>query len=168
MFDFLTGTKRPANGTPVLPADGLRAALLAAARPSAPWRVVDGRSDGVDLVAEWRIVDAKWYEIFAKAGLEKSFRILMKFDEASHELRAQDREYEISWRAGVPSMSLAASGFKGQTSSIEFGKAYGFTEKGTLGEIYNYHFATSEIKKPLQQAVLGAGWSWKPVSFGKL
>ena len=168
MFDFLTGTKRPANGTPVLPADGLRTALLAAARPSAPWRVVDGRSDGVDLVAEWRIVDAKWYEIFAKAGLEKSFRILMKFDEASHELRAQDREYEISWRAGVPSMSLAASGFKGQTSSIEFGKAYGVTEKGTLGEIYNYHFATSEIKKPLQQAVLGAGWSWKPVSFGKL
>ena len=70
--------------------------------------------------------------------------------------------------AGVPEMSLAASAFRGQETAIEFGKAYGFTEKLSVGEIYNYRFATKELKTPLQQAVAAQGWRWKPVAFGKL
>ena len=34
-------------------------------------------------MAEWRIVDAGWYEIFAKANLEKAFKVLMRLDEAA-------------------------------------------------------------------------------------
>ena len=76
-------------------------------RPTAPWGVIDGRSEGVDLIAEWKIVDARWYEIFAKAGLAKVFRIYLKLDDATKEVRAQDREYEVSWVAGVPKLSIA-------------------------------------------------------------
>lgn len=32
---------------------------------------MDGQTEGVDLVAEWKIADASWYEIFAKAKLGK-------------------------------------------------------------------------------------------------
>jgi hypothetical protein len=42
------------------------------------------------------------------------------------EVKAQDREYEVSWVAGVPKLSIAASSFNGQTKSVEFGAAYGF------------------------------------------
>jgi hypothetical protein len=76
MFDFLTSTKRPASGTPVLPAAQVKDRLMALNRSTAPWQVVAGDAEGVDLIAEWRIVDAKWYEIFAKAGLTKVFKDL--------------------------------------------------------------------------------------------
>jgi len=127
-----------------------------------------GRALAPDLVAEWRIVDANWYEIFAKAGLEKAFKVLMRFDAATHELRAVDQEWSVEWRAGVPKLSLSASGFRGQKTEIEFGKAYGFTEKLSVGEIYNYRFNTAELKQPLQKAVAANGWRWSPVAFGRL
>ncbi|MBI2769405.1 MAG: hypothetical protein HYX47_07275 [Burkholderiales bacterium] len=168
MFDFLTGTKRPPSGTPVLSPQEVMQRIKAASRPTAPWQVVDGHAEGVDLIAEWRIVDARWYEIFAKAGLAKVFRIYLKLDEAQKQVRAQDREYEVSWTAGVPRLALAGSAFKGQTKSVEFGASYGFTENLTIGEQYKYRFATSEIKTPVQQAVTACGWVYKGVVFGKL
>ncbi len=167
-FDFLTGTKKPAAGTPVLPAIGVRERLLGLNRPTAPWRILDGAAEKVDLIAEWRIVDAQWYEIFAKAGLKKVFRIYMKLDEASQELRAMDREYSVEWKAGIPNLSLAVSSFKGQSTSVEFGQAFGFTETLAPGQIYKYKFSSNELKKPVQEAVLACGWVYKGVAFGKL
>lgn len=158
----------PSPQGPPQSADAVRAALLAVNRPTAPFQVRVAKDEGADLVAEWRIVDAKWYEIFAKAGLQKAFKVLMRLDEASHEVRAVDQEWSVEWRAGVPKLSLAASAFRGQTTEIEFGKAYGFTENLGVGEIYNYRFATKELKTPLQTAVAAQGWRWKGVAFGKL
>lgn len=168
MFDFLTSTKRPAPGTPALPAQQVMERLKALTRPTAPWSVVDGRSEGVDLIAEWKIVDARWYEIFAKAGLSKVFRIYLKLNEAKKQIRAQDRAYEVSWRAGIPTLSIAASTFRGQTKSIEFGASYGFTEDFAIGQQYKYRFETGEIKKPVQDAVTACGWVYKGVVFGTL
>jgi hypothetical protein len=168
MFDFLTSTKRPASGTPVLPAQQVLERLKALNRPTAPWGIVDGKAEGVDLIAEWKIVDASWYEIFAKAGLSKVFRIYLKLDEAAKQVKAQDREYEVSWTAGVPTLSLSASGFKGQSKSIQFGASYGFKEDLSVGEQYKYFFKTDEIKTPVQEAVTACGWVYKGVVFGKL
>ena len=168
MFDFLTSTKRPAPGTPVLPAQQVVERLRALNRPTAPWGVVDGRAEGVDLIAEWKIVDARWYEVFAKAGLSKVFRIYLKLDEAAKQVRAQDRAYEVSWRAGIPTLSIEASAFRGQMTSREFGASYGFTEDLTIGQQYRYRFHTGEIKKPVQDAVTACGWTYKGVVFGKL
>lgn len=167
MFDFLTSTKRPASGTAVLPAAQVLDRLKALDRETAPWRIVDGAAEGVDLIAEWKIVDARWYEIFAKAGLTKVFRILLKIDDDKKHVRAQDREYEVEWRAGVPSLSVSASGFKGQSTSIQFGTSYGFKEDLSLGQQYHYSFKTSEIKGPVQDAVTACGWVYKGVAFGK-
>ena len=167
-FDFLTSTKRPPAGTVAIPAQALRDKLLSLNRATAPYQLIDGKSEGVDIIAEWNIVDAKWYEIFAKAGLSKAFKIYLKFDETTHEVRAMDREITIEWRAGVPAVSFAVSAFKGQQQSVEFGKAWGFTEKLTTGEIYNYRFSTKELKQPIQTAVTESGWTYKGVAFGKL
>jgi hypothetical protein len=167
-FDFLTGTKRPAAGTPVLPATDVRNYLLGLNRGTAPWQIIDGTAEKVDLIAEWKIVDAQWYEIFGKASLTKVFRIYMKLDEATHELRAMDREYSVAWSAGIPNLSLAVSSFKGQSTSVEFGVGYAFTETLAPGQVYKYKFNSSELKKPIQDAVLSCGWIYKGVAFGKL
>ena len=168
LLDFLTGTKRPAAGTPAAPAADVVAALLATNREGAPFRVLRDETGAGDLVAEWKIVDAKWYEIFAKAGLERVFRIRMKLDPAAQELRAVDEEYSVEWKAGIPTLSLATSAFRGQKKEISFGTAYAFTEEVRPGQVYTYRFATRDIKKPLQEAVAAKGWTWRGVAFGKL
>ena len=168
MFDFLSSTKRPAAGTPVLPPQAVRDRLLSLNRPTAPYQLIDGSSESVDLIAEWKIVDATWHEIFAKAGLSKVFKIYLKLDAKTNEVRSMDREYTVAWAAGVPNLSVAVSTFKGQTQSVQFGTAYAFTETQAPGQVYKYRFDTREIKKPIQDAVTGCGWTYKGVAFGKL
>jgi hypothetical protein len=163
LLDFFTSTRRPAASVPVLSPDLVKEKLLAVNRPTAPYRVIDGAADGVDLVAEWKVVDAQWHGIFEKAGYKKTFRILLKLDPQRHEVRAQDREFEVEWSAGVPKLSIAASGFKGQTQEVSFGTGYAFTEELKPGLVYKYRFNTKEIKTPLQEAVTSTGWTYKGV-----
>ena len=160
--------KKADKNIPTLSADEVRQRLLTLNRETAPYQIVDGASQSVDLVAEWKIVDAKWYEIFAKANLTKVFRIYMKFDPAKHEVRAKDEEFTVEWRAGIPALSLSVTKFQGQMTSVEFGTAYAFTEELAPGQVYKYRFSTNEIKKPIQEAVAACGWSYKGVAFGKL
>ncbi|MFT7183735.1 MAG: hypothetical protein ACI9QC_000057 [Oceanicoccus sp.] len=162
--DTFTGTRRPDPNTPVLSVEKLKEAILAVNRDSAPFviRRTEHNEPG-DFLAEWKIVDAKWYEIFAKAGLKKVFRIHMKIDEENNEIRAMDREFTVSWRAGVPQLSIAATAFQGQKMEISGGTAYAFTEEFKPGQVYKYRFDTRELKKPLHEAVNGAGWTYRGV-----
>ena len=169
LFDALTGTKKPKAGTPVKPMADVRDAVLAVNRDTAPFQIREAKpEDKCDLVVEWRIVDAKWYEIFAKAGLKSVFKIFLKFDDAKKEVRAVDQEWTVEWRAGVPSLSVVATAFRGQKTEISFGQAYGFTETLAPGQIYNYYFKTAEMKTPIQDAITNAGWTYRAVTFGKL
>ncbi|MEO8354443.1 MAG: hypothetical protein ABI621_00870 [Chloroflexota bacterium] len=165
LFGF--GRKSDKN-TPALSVDMVRQRILELNRDTAPYQILDGASQNVDLIAEWKIVDAKWYELFSKANITKVFRIYMKFDVDKHQVRAKDEEYSVEWRAGVPSLSIAASKFQGQMASVEFGAAYAFTEELRPGVVYKYRFNTNEIKKPIQEAVTACGWDYKGVAFGKL
>ena len=142
--------------------------IMALNRPTAPYQIIDGKAKGVDLIAEWKIVDARWYEIFAKANLTKVFRIYMKFDPGKREVRTMDEELNVSWRAGVPSFSAEASFFRGQKTSFSFGTGYAFTENLDAGQVYKYKFSTNELKKPIQEAIAACGWTYKGVTFGKL
>jgi hypothetical protein len=163
--------KTPAPGIPAIGLDHsqeIRTRLLALNRPTAPWQIIDGRSEGVDLIAEWKIVEAQWKEIFSKAKLTRTFRIYMKFDSAKKEVRTMDKETTVQWQAGFPSLHAEASTFKGQQTSISFGTGYSFTETLASGQVYKYRFNSNELKKPIQDAVKEAGWNYKGVTFGKL
>ena len=160
--------KKADKNLPVLSVEEVRQRLLGSNRDTAPYRIIDGSARQVDLIAEWKIVDAQWVELFAKANISKVFRIYMKFDAAKHEVRGKDEEFSVEWRAGVPSLSLAVSKFQGQMTSVEFGAAYAFSEELKPGVVYNYRFNTNEIKKPIQDLVTACGWGYKGVAFGKL
>jgi hypothetical protein len=152
----------------VLPETEVRARLMALNHDSAPFHLVDGSSEGADLVAEWKIVDAQWHEVFAKAGVSKIFRILIRFDAERHEVRAVDQELSVEWSAGAPRISVTAAKFQGQKQTVEFGRAVAFTEQRGPGEVYQYRFDTREIKGPVQDAVTACGWTYKGVAFGRL
>lgn len=168
LLDMFTGSKGPAPGAAKIPEAELRTALLALNRDTSPWQVRDGAPEGCDLVAEWKIVDARWYEIFAKASLSKVFKVLMRLDEAKGEVRSVDQEFTVEWRAGVPALTASVEAFRGQKAEISFGTAYGFTETLAPGQIYTYRFSTREMKEPLQNVATQSGWRWQGVAFGKL
>jgi hypothetical protein len=168
MFDWLTGSRPAPAGIERESVAVLRNRLLAVNRKSAPFHIRDGGPEGVDLVAEWKIVDAKWYEIFAKAGIQRLFKVLIKFDAGKAELRAVDQEWSVEWRAGIPRLELAASAFRGRKWEKSFEAVYAFREDGSFGKIYDYRFDTSEIKDPLIEAAHACGWGWRSIAFGKL
>jgi hypothetical protein len=168
LFDWMTGSKPAPEGVARQPAAALREHLLAVNRDTAPFRIRDGAPEGVDLVAEWKIVDARWYEIFAKAGLKRVFKVLMKFDAAKGEVRAVDQAWSVEWRAGVPTLSLAAEASRGQSWEMSYEAAWAFREDLSYGKVYEYRFNSSELKAPLQAAARAAGWGWRGVAFGKL
>ncbi len=169
LFDFFTGRKAPPAGTPRKDASELRAAFLALNRDSAPFVVREGGPEGADLVAEWRIVDAKWYEIFAKAGLKKGAQVLLRLDAEAGEVRAVQRDYTVEWRAGVPTASFSAEAFRGQKVEMSFGTGFAFREEDLrFGKVYEYRFRTSELKDPLREVAAIHGWAWRSVAFGRL
>ena len=172
-FDFLTGRRAPAPGTPKANEEELRAAFLALNRPTAPFEVREGGpgggSEGADLVAEWRIVDARWYEVFAKAGLQKGAQVLLRLDAAAGEVRNLQRDFTVEWRAGVPDLSFSAEAFRGQKVELSWGTGFAFREEDLrFGKVYEYRFRTSELVRPLQEVAAIHGWTWRPVAFGRL
>lgn len=146
----------------------LRSRLLALNRPTAPWAIVDGAKDGVDLVAEWSFRETSHLDAFRTSEKSVVFRVLMRLDEAAHEVRAGDREYTVGWSSSGLHLSVAASAFRGQKQTVSFGGPAYFTERLSSGETVEYRFATTELKKPVQAAVTGAGWTYKGVVFEKL
>lgn len=147
--------------------------LLALNRPTAPYVIrpaIPGEEEGADLVAEWKIVDANWYQIFEKAGLKKVFKILIKLHPENNTVGTVDKEYSVSWNAGVPSLSANASFFRGQKMEFSFSFMGGFVynEEAGPGVAYQYKFNTDEIEQPMQNAIAANGWTHQPVAFGQL
>lgn len=168
MFDWLTGTKKPVAGVATRYPEDVRATLLQVNRPTAPFVVRDGAPEEVDLVAEWKIVDASWHDVFARAGLEKVFKVLMCLDQENSEVRAVDQEWKVEWVGQAPRLSLSTERFRGQKVEVSGGQGHAFSEQSDFGQVYRYTFKTGELKSPLKEAVTGAGWAWRGVAFGKL
>jgi len=169
LFDLFTGTKRPKAGTPTISEADLRLALIALNRDTAPWQIRFGSpQEKCDMVVEWRIVEPTWSEIFAKSSVTKVFKILLKFDAGAHEVRAVDQEWSVTWTTGLASLSLVIEGFRGQKTEISFGGDYAFTETQSDGQAHNYRFSSSELKSPVQDAIMTAGWTYRAVAFAKL
>lgn len=160
MFDWIMGTRRPVTGTPAASAGAVRTAILAVARPTAPFVVRPATPDDggdVDLLAEWRLADPAWYAVFAPVRV-KQFRIFMRLDAEQHEVRALDRLFDVQWTAGRPTIAVQAT--RGQVCEVEFGVPP-FVETTADGQRIRFRFATAELKNPLRDAVRAQGWTWR-------
>jgi len=124
-MDSLKGIVRAKEGVVPLPGAAVKEKLLGLNRDELPFMVSDGGD--IDLVAEWKIVDAAWYEIFAKAKLEKTHKIWLSLDEAARTVKVLEESYTVQWRAGVPTISFSAEKFQGRTiGSKSFGVGYAY------------------------------------------
>lgn len=165
-LDKLTGTVRPDSGIAPRPADDVRAMVLGLNGPDVPYVVRDSTPDEkADLVAEWRLWEPAWQTFFARTQISRALQIRMRFVPADHEVRTVDHEWEVKWVGGAP---VASSRVRGQAKTTSKRWTIGQGEDGRAGMTETFHFDTSDLKDPLRDAVLKAGWTWRGVVFGKL
>jgi hypothetical protein len=149
----------PGEGDPASGAE-LRAAILAINQFDVPVMVED-REDR--LVATWKYVDARWWELLANAGLTKVYELHMKPDDAQVVVTLIDVIKSVSWGAGPRGVRLRGGFFRGVIWAYEIGQAWGIKENFQLGKIYDYTFVPQEIKMPIMNSILRCGWD---VQFG--
>jgi hypothetical protein len=166
--DLFTSTRRPAEGTPVQPLALLQEKLLALNRSTAPYQIISGVKEGVDYIVTWKLEDLTWRKVFKESGDHKIFQILLKFNEARHEVRALDRRSILSWSRDGLNFSLSYEAAKGQMNEINIGGPPFYIETMPDGTKTEYRFAANELKKPVQQIVTDHGWTYKGVAFEDL
>ena len=167
-FDKLTGTKRPADGVAPRPAAEVRAALLGLSRPDVPYVVRDGNAEGADLVAEWRVLDPAWRNFFIRSQVSRVFQTRMRLVPEKNEVRCLDQQFEVSWVGDTPRLAIAAEVQRGQVHTVSKRWTLGGGEDGGIEATETFRFDSNDLKTHLQEAVLGAGWTWRGVISGKL
>ncbi|MFE2940565.1 hypothetical protein ACFXKG_16105 [Streptomyces sp. NPDC059255] len=168
LFDKLTGTRRPATGVPPRSPAELHAALLALNRPDAPYAIRDGREEGADLLAEWRILDPAWQSFFVRTQVSRVFQVRMRLVPEKNEVRSLDQQYEITWAGDTPSLTIAAEAQRGQMQTVSKRWTLGGNEADAPGATETFTFNSADLKTPVQDTVLGAGWTWRGVITGRL
>ncbi|RRO18245.1 hypothetical protein EIL87_08400 [Saccharopolyspora rhizosphaerae] len=166
LFDFFTGTKRPADGVAPHPAEAVRAALLSTNSPDRPFVVRDGHAEGVDLVAEWKIADAHWSGYFGTTT--RTNRTLMRLDAAANQVRALDEEFQVVRSGRTSRPALGKRYGRGQINKKSSSATFSRDENGKLVKQEERTFSSAELKGPLQDVVTGLGWTWRGVLFGSL
>ncbi len=152
------------EGVAPIAKDELIAKLLALNDPELPWTIRRGEKE--DLIAEWKVVDSKWIDIFAANKINIVHKLRFKFENST--ARVQDVERKVSYRVGVdgrPTATFRWSGHRGiDFDQYDWGAAYGVIYKDGKLKIdfaYKYKFNLQEMKNPLIEAVTENGWTWK-------
>ena len=164
-MDKLKGIKRPPSDIAPVPTGELKEKIFGLGGEKIPFKITD--SDKTDILVELKVVDAQWYEIFAKASLKKTYQIYLLLDDAEKEVRALEKIGEVSWKKGIPRISYAKSSFQGRTiAHKEFGTSYAFKEPkpSSFGKVYEYSFDVNDVKDPIIEIITSSGWSYVPVT----
>jgi hypothetical protein len=145
------------SGKQAVSLDKLREEILSINDFDAPVTAKEEKPNRIRLT--WKYVDAKWWEILKKAGLHKTYELIIILDESTHTARLIDVTKAISWGAGPTEASASWVGTRGIIFALEIGKAWGIKENFSLGKIYDYRFNPSEIKNPVMNTILRRGWN---------
>ncbi|MGV9254568.1 hypothetical protein [Streptomyces sp. NPDC003697] len=148
LWNRLTGTKHPDGNTAPLPHTEVRAALLAVNEPDVPYRVRNALpAEKADLVAECHI---------QRVGVR--LKTSMRLVPDKQEVRFLHERWETRSAANA---------------NTQYGRGHApavfrqwETQQGPDGKRHKveaFRFDTREMTDPLQNAVLGAGWTWRGV-----
>lgn len=168
LFDKLTGTTHPADGVAPRPAEEVRTALLGLGRPDAPYVIRDGAAQGADLVAEWRTAEPAWQTLFVQSQLTRAVRFRMRLVREDHEVRVVEEGREVTRVGNPPRLKISGQYTRGPDRTVSRHRTIGRGESGRLEATETYRFDSAELRDPLRDVVLTAGWTWRGVIFGRL
>lgn len=111
------------------------------------------------IILTWKYLDAKWWELIAKAGLKKTYTLTIKLNPKKKEAILIDTTRNVDWRIGPEDTHISWLGLRGIIFAHEVGKAWGIKENFEIGNIYDYTFSPSELKRPVMNTIIHSGWS---------
>ncbi|MDF3300956.1 hypothetical protein [Streptomyces tropicalis] len=168
LFDKLTGTRHPAEGVSPVPREELRATLLGLNQPEVPYVVRYSAGEQCDLVAEWRLTEPAWQQVFVRSEISHAVRIRMRLDPEVREVRALEEQRELS-RVGSPArLQVTAQYSRGPSRTVSRRWTVGRNADGRLAATETFTFDSTQMREPLRDTVLKSGWIWRGVVFGKL
>lgn len=158
---------RPAKG-PARPRADVLAALLALHGPQDAWRLAPLSPTALRL--DWNVVDASWYELFAKVKLSVVYRMRLYLEETTHEVRTYESLRSGSWFLGfdglTPRFSWSWRYQAGALNVLWSGLAYGITRgfPPRIGQVYRFTLDTAEAKRGIEAVANRAGWTLYPTT----
>ncbi|HDC4773199.1 hypothetical protein PX118_07210 [Enterobacter cloacae] len=123
-----------------------------------PFSVIEKKDK---LIASWKIVDAKWIELFGIGGLKKQYELTLRFDEEKSLVSYREKSIDIETEINAERCGFKKEVRWGSRKEFSFGKSYGLKTNGTIGEQYSYKFSTADIKNPVFGIVEQSGWILK-------
>jgi hypothetical protein len=150
-FDLRVAARRPIGWADVLPVSTTPAArrisvavsafrdAVATAAQNTPYTVVDTKK-GFEVRLD--IANARWWELYNRAGLRKTFRWRVK-ERRSH-YTIFDRQVEMQWRAGVPGLSASVAAQGGRIFSLSRQKIWALSDRGRIEPVVDYKFNSRE------------------------
>lgn len=141
--------------------------LLALNSPNLPWEIIKGEK--TDLVARWKIADAKWWEILKRAGLKIHYLGRMRLDDENKRVLYNEELGELEWAAGL-SETPVKFGYRKFRGRMLFNKrkAVGYAFKKLYppdwGKVYQFDFDVNLIRGPIIETVEKSGWLFQPVA----
>ncbi|MFJ3926433.1 hypothetical protein [Streptomyces sp. NPDC090022] len=161
LMNMLTGTKHPASGVVPRPTQELRAALLALDPPEGPFTVREGALVGADVLAEWRVRESG-----PGTSVNRVYQIRLRLVPDRREVRALELQREVTRRgSGGSGPAVAAKWTRGPVRTVS--KEW-TVERGPDGRrrlVQTSCWRSSDMRLPLRDAVLAAGWTWRGVLF---
>lgn len=163
-FQYLGGKKKSLSTTSK---EELRRKIAGLNSSEAPYEIKP--TEESDFLLEWKIVDAKWYGIFSKEKVSKTYRALILLDDARKTVRYYEELGSVEWHIGTdglwkPSIRYFAEAWKGRILfQKSWGVQYGIKESGEFGKVYEYKFDIGYVRDPIKKAVQENGWEFVPV-----
>lgn len=145
----------------------LRSRLLAMDLPSRPIAIVPGEGSS-EIIVAWKVGGAGLTPLRA-SGLRRTHRLVLRFDEASRTVRVHEDSAALDGDFGGTSAALSwrkewGISFFHVQRHYDVGAAMRTEGQRTpSGAGVSYRFNLRELKGPVIAAVIGAGWTWKPV-----
>jgi hypothetical protein len=149
-------------------AEVLMQRLLGLNEQAIPYTISRGKHAN-EIVVDWRYADATWLDLMRVHGMRKGYRLVLRFDEDAHNVRAQDRYASFDWSAGRGpdllslnwKMSLGITFYE-----YEHEQVFGLQLKDgkpTFDLSYAYTFSLNELKQPMIEIIRRSGWNFRPV-----
>lgn len=140
--------------------------ILALNSPQNPFAVT---VEDNTISATLNLGDARWRELFDKAGVKTSYHLVVTLDPTTH--TAKYKEYQTSLGTGEngifgTNFNMTWSG--GSQYFFEKNIGFGTKDDGSFGQTFNFEFSNKRIKEAVFSVLDQCGWKTKTSLLDKL
>ena len=145
------------EGTPINES-AMRQRILAIETLDAPI-MVEERDE--KLVVTWNYVDAQWWGVLSRSGMDQVYELHIKLDDKRKTARLIDVHKSVNWSVDPSGVRLRGGYSRGVDLSYQRVIGYGWDDAFQFGRVVDYEFRNSDIKQPIVNLLIENGWRVK-------